>query len=323
MSILLVLDVPPAIRAVYHQGLLDAFPDQHFDLAPTANDVDPFLANAEILVTHGPYLRDRAAHMFANMPRLRFIQGVGVGVDNIVDVPTLRPEICVANIQGVHGPQMAEMALMLMLTHARQFPRSLANKSAHRWERWPARLLTGKTLGILGVGSIALATAQRCAAMGMRVLGISSSVRTIEGFDKIFPLSALPGIVGEFDYFLILTPYSAQTHHLVGASVLGAMKPDSYLLNLARGGVVDEAALLAALRARQIDGAALDVFETEPLPPDHPFWEIDNVMITCHQGAVHDRLAQQNLPIIIENLGHYLAGDFAALRHVVCAGNPA
>lgn len=321
MSILLVLDVPSAIRAVYHEGLLKAFPGHHFELASTADEVDPFLADAEILVTHGPYLRGRAAHMFANMPRLRFIQGVGVGVDNIVDVPTLRPEICVANIQGVHGPQMAEMALMLMLTHARQFARSLANKAAHRWERWPARLLAGKTLGILGVGSIAYATAQRCAAMDMRVLGISSSVRTVEWFEKIFPVSHLSEIVRELDYFLILTPYSTATHHLVGAEVLGAMKSDAYLLNLARGGVVDEKALLAVLRERRIDGAALDVFETEPLPPEHPFWELDNVMITCHQGAVHDRLAQQNLPIIIENLGHYLTGDFAALRHVVRAGD--
>lgn len=308
------------MRAQYHQGLRDAFPEAEFRLAATADEVDPFLTDAEVLVTHGPYMRKRAPFMFANMPKLRFIQGIGVGVDGICDVPTLAPHVRVANMQGVHGPQMAEMALMHMLALSRQYPRTVRNKDAHKWERWSARLLTGKTLGILGVGSIASATAPRCQAMGMRVLGISGTVRDIPGFDKVHHISEMLDVVSQLDYFLVLTPYTEQTRHLVNAQVLAAMKPDAYFLNLARGGVLDEEAMLDVLRNRRIAGAALDVFETEPLPPEHPFWDLDNCMITCHQGSVHDGSALQNLPTIIENLRCFLDGNHAAMRNIILPG---
>jgi D-2-hydroxyacid dehydrogenase (NADP+) len=320
MSILLLLDVPPTMRAQYLDGMQSAFPDQLFHLADKVADVDPFLADAEILVTHGPYMGKRADHMFANMPKLRWIQGIGVGVDNIVDRPTLDPRVRVTNMQGVHGPQMAEMALMAMLALSRQFTRTVQNKQAHRWERWSARLLDGKVLGILGVGSIAAAVAPRCKAMGMTVVGISGTVRDVPGFDRIHPTAELCEMVGKLDYLLVLTPYTPQTRHLVNAQVLAAMKPTAYFLNLARGGVLDEVAMLEVLRDRRIAGAALDVFETEPLPADHPFWDLDNLIITCHQGSVHEGSALQNLPTIIENIGHYLSGAFDSMRNIILPG---
>ena len=321
MSILLLLDVPPLMRAQYLAGFVGAFPNQTFHLVAKADDVDPYLADAEVLVTHGPYMGQRADHMFANMPKLRWIQGIGVGVDNIVDRPTLNKRVRVTNIQGVHGPQMAEMALLDMLALSRQFPRTVHNKQAHKWERWSAKLINGKTLGILGVGSIAAAIAPRCKAMGMTVLGISGTVRDIPGFDQVHPIADLLSVVPLLDHFLVLTPYTPQTRHLVNAEVFAAMKPTAYFLNLARGGVVDETALLQVLRDKAIAGAALDVFETEPLPPGHPFWDQDNLIITCHQGSVHEDSALQNLPTLTANLGAYLANDHAAMRNIIIPGD--
>jgi phosphoglycerate dehydrogenase-like enzyme len=309
------------MRKQYLDGMESAFPDQEFHLVDKADGVDQFLPDAEILVTHGPYMGKRADYMFSHMPRLRWIQGIGVGVDNIIDRPTLDKRVLVTNMQGVHGPQMAEMALLDMLALSRQFPRTVRNKLAHKWERWSARLINGKVLGILGVGSIAAAVAPRCRAMGMTVLGISGAVRDVQGFDRIYPTDELLSIVPLLDYFLVLTPYTPQTRHLVSAQVLAAMKPDAYFLNLARGGVLDEAALLDVLREQRIAGAALDVFETEPLPPDHPFWDQDNLIITCHQGSVHEGSALQNLPTIQANLRTFLAGEFSSMRNVILPGD--
>ena len=123
--------------------------------------------------------------------------------------------------------------------------------------------------------------------------------------------------VRELDYFLLLTPYSPETHNIIDAKVFAAMKPQSILINHARGGVVDEVALLAALREGRIAGAALDVFATEPLPQDHPFWAMENVLITCHQSATHDASVATNLPIIVENIRRFIAGDIAGMRNVV------
>jgi D-2-hydroxyacid dehydrogenase (NADP+) len=320
LTILLLLDVPPTMRQQYLDGVASAFPDKRFHLVAKAEDVDPFLEDAEVLITHGPHMGKRADELFNRMPNLRWIQGIGVGVDNIVDRPALKPHVRVTNIQGVHGPQMAEMALLDMLALSRQFPRTVHNKMKHQWERWTARLVQGKTLGILGVGSIAAAVASRCQAMGMKVLGISNTVRDVPNFDKIYPISEIVAVVEQLDHFLVLTPYTPKTHHLVDAKVLAAMKPSSYFLNLARGGVVDESALLEVLRDKRIAGAALDVFEIEPLPAEHPFWDLDNLIITCHQGSVHEDSALQNLPVIIENLSCYFQGRFSDMHNIILPG---
>ena len=314
---LLILDVPEVVRRRYHEGLAAAFPDLHIDCVGLVQDADPFLAEAEIIVTHGPYLRDRAAHVFTEARRLQWVQGIGVGVDGIADHPALRPGVVVTNMQGVHGPQMSETALLAMLALSRQLPRTVRNQDQEKWERWPARLITGKTVGILGVGSIAEALAPRCQAMGMRVVGISNGRAEVPGFDAIHPRARMLEAVATLDYFVVLVPYAPETHHVVDAAVFAAMKPGSYFINIARGGVVDEDALLATLREGRIAGAALDVFAVEPLPKGHPFWGFPNVIITCHQGSMHEGSAGQNLPVIIENVRRFLAGEGGRLINVV------
>jgi phosphoglycerate dehydrogenase-like enzyme len=151
----------------------------------------------------------------------------------------------------------------------------------------------------------------------MTVIGISSAPRKIPGFDRMVHRDDLIEAARELDYFLLLTPYSPETRNIIDAKVFAAMKPQSFLINHARGGVVDEDALLAALREGRIAGAALDVFATEPLPQEHPFWSMENVLITCHQSATHDASVATNLPVIVENIRRFIAGDIAGMKNVV------
>lgn len=212
---------------------------------------------------------------------------------------------------------MSEAAIMAMLALSRDFPRTVRSQQRHLWERWPARLLDGKRLGILGIGVIAEALAPRCKALGMTVVGITSVQRTVPSFDRVYARDELLAAVRDLDYLLVLTPFSPATRHLVDSAILSAMKPTSYFINLARGGVVDEVALIKALENGQIAGAALDVFEEEPLPQDHPFWTMKNVIVTPHLGGFYDGYADRALPVVEENIRRFLAGDATNMINVV------
>jgi D-2-hydroxyacid dehydrogenase (NADP+) len=316
-SVLLILGLPEALARRYCEGIRSAFPGLRVTLVDHVAKADPYLADMDVLITHGPYLADRADHVLGDAPKLKWIQGIGTGVDNFADRPVLREDVIITNIHGVHGAPMSEAAFGAMLALSRRIARSVRNQDRCKWEAWPSRLLTGKTIGIFGVGSIAETVAPRCKAFDMTVIGISSATRPVAGFDRMVHRSELLDAARELDYLLLLTPYSPATHHIVGTEIFDAMKPESYLINHARGGVVDEAALLIALQTGRIAGAALDVFETEPLPQDHPFWGMQNVIITCHQSATHEGTVQTNLPVIIENLHKFLGGDTKAMRNVV------
>jgi D-2-hydroxyacid dehydrogenase (NADP+) len=316
-TLLIILRSHERIRSQYYNGIAQAFPELTVNTVSNVADADPYLADANIIVTHGPHLEDKADHVFKRAPKLKWIQGIGTGVDNIADRLALPADVIVTNIHGVHGAPMSEAAISLMLALSRNLPRSLENKARHKWENWPSRLLNEKTVGILGLGSIAEAMAPRLKALNMTVLGITSGVREVPGFDRIYDKHKLIEVVRELDYFILLTPYNPGTHHIINAEVLAAMKPDSYLINLARGGVVDEQALLNVLRAKRIAGAALDVFAQEPLKPDNPLWDLEDVIITCHQSATHDNSARNNLPTIQENIRRFLAGDFKNMKNVI------
>jgi phosphoglycerate dehydrogenase-like enzyme len=206
---------------------------------------------------------------------------------------------------------------MLMLALARDLPRAMRQRNARKWERYPSQLLKGKTVGIFGVGAIARSLAPKCRSFGMTVVGITSAPRAMEGFDRMVHRDDLESAVRELDFLVLLTPYTPETHGIVGERVLAAMRPSAFLLNLARGGIVDEEALLNALREKRLAGAALDVFATEPLPEDHPFWSMDNVIVTPHLGGFHDQYAEEALPTVVENFRKFLAGDLDKMKNVV------
>lgn len=312
--LLALLSLPEKVRSQYHEGIKSRFPGIEINLVDHHSKVDPFIAEADVLVTFGPMM---AEHVLEKARKLRWIQALGSGVDGITDRPSLRPDVLVTNLHGIHGAPVSEAALAAMLSLGRGLARNLRNQQQRKWERFPASLLKGKTVVIYGVGSIAAELAPKCKAFGMRVLGISSTTRTLPGFDRILPRSELVAAASEANYLVLLTPYSEATRSSVGGEVFAAMKPTGHLVNLARGGVVDEEALMAALTTRRIAGAALDVFSEEPLPESHPLWAMDNVLITPHQGGFYDEYVNEALPVIEHNLRKFLAGDTAGMINLV------
>ena len=313
-NVLLVLTLPEAIRNRYRDRIAAVSDDLTVDVVDHHSKVDGYIANADILVTFGPMMSDR---VFADAKRLKWVQALGSGVDGITDQPSLPSGVIVTNIRGIHGAPVAEAALAAMLALARDLPRALRAQRKHAWERAPARTLDGKTVVIVGVGLISEALAPRCKALGMQVVGVSSTPRDIPGFDRILLRDALLEGVAEADHLVLLAPHTPETHHMIDARVIATMKPTSFLINLARGGVVDETALVDALRRGRIAGAALDVFTTEPLPSDNPLWDMDNVIITPHLGGFFDEYPDYALPVIEHNLRSYLAGDRADMINLV------
>jgi phosphoglycerate dehydrogenase-like enzyme len=217
----------------------------------------------------------------------------------------------------MHGPQMTELVFLQMLALSRDFPRMQRNQSAMKWQRWPQPLLQDKTIVIVGIGVIAEMLALRCKAFGMRVVGISESPRKPPGFDEIVPRSDLHRGAGLADFLVLIVPHSPQTERLIDASVLAAMKPTAYLVNVARGGVLDERALVAALRDQTIAGAALDVFRETPLPPEHELWSAPNIIVTPHIGGMSNVYLDQAYPIVRDNLRHFLVGQMSEMLNVV------
>ena len=313
-ALLIVLTLPEPVRMKYYDHLRAKFPELTVNMVDHHSKVGPYIETADILVSFGVQLAD---HVYKEGRNLKWIQALGTGVDGITDQPSLRGDVLVTNMHGLHGDSMPESAILSMLAFARNLPRSLRNQGRRKWERFPTGLLKGKTVGILGVGAIAESLAPRCKTFGMTVVGITSAKREVAGIDRMFPRDELVQAVKDVDFLVVLTPYTPETRGILGAKVFAAMKPRSFLVNLARGGVVDEDALLEALRQGRIAGAALDVFAVEPLPEDHPFWGMENVIVTPHLGGFHDQYAEQALPTVEENLRRFLAGDFDNMINVV------
>jgi D-2-hydroxyacid dehydrogenase (NADP+) len=312
----ILLTLPEPVRLRYRDGLLAAFPELRISIADHHSRVEPDIATADVLLTFAPMM---ANAVLQKAPRLKWIQALGTGTDGLHDLPSLRPDVLLTSVHGIHGDTMSEAAVMAMLALARKLPRALRNQQQAKWDRGaPSSLLKGKTAAIFGVGAIALVLAPLLRAFGMRVVGISSAPgRRVEGFDEMRASDDLAAAVRDADHLILLTPYSAGTRNAVDARVLGAMKPSAFLVNLARGGVVDEDALLAALRDKRIAGAALDVFTREPLPPDHALWAQENVILTPHLGGFYDTYPDNALPVVIENMRRFLAGRGAEMLNRV------
>jgi D-2-hydroxyacid dehydrogenase (NADP+) len=272
------------------------------------------LERAEALIGHHFQFDN---DLLSRTPRLRWIQSLTTGTDGILKLPALRSEVTVTSTRGMHGPQMSELVFLQMLALLRNFPRIQRNQAEGRWERWPQPLLFKKTAVIVGVGAIAEALAPRCQAFGMKVYGVSGSTRIPPGFDGMFARSELAKAAALADFLVLVVPLSASTENLIDAKVLAAMKKDAYLINVARGGVLDEQALIAALDEQRIAGAALDVFREQPLPAQHPLWKHPGVIVTPLIGGMSDIYLEQAYEIVRFNLQHFLDGRLDAMRNIV------
>ena len=313
--LLILLTLPPDVTEQYRARLSELFPELTIEVAAQKDKAEAALKAADILLTFGQMMKNLKLGL-EGAANLKWVQALGTGLDGITDQPALGPGVTVTSLHGVHGAPVSEAAMAGMLALSRDIPRFARNQDTQTWGRWPAKLLHDKTVGILGIGVIAEALAPKCKAFGMNVVGITSAKRAVAGFDRVHSIDELHDVLPTLDYLVLLTPYSAATHHMIDAKVFAAMKPSSYLINVARGGVVDEDAMVEALREKRIAGAALDVFEQEPLPAGHPLWSFRNVIITTHQGGFCDVYVDLALPLVEHNMRCFLAGDLKGMVNV-------
>jgi glyoxylate/hydroxypyruvate reductase A len=276
--------------------------------AATPSEAAELIGDAEIL-----YAWKFPSHLYARAPRLKWLQVMGAGVDWAA-VPELPASVVVTRAPGIFGPWMAEYVVGWCSWVTQRVE---TYREAQRQRRWldhvlPDRL-RGKTLVIVGLGDIGRAIARAARALGMRVVGVSRSGRPVREAERVYGVGRLARALRDADFAAILLPLTPETTGIIGADALAAMKPTAWLVNIARGAVVNEAALLEALEQRRIAGAILDVFASEPLPPHHPLWRMDNVVITPHISG--PSTPEEIAPVFNDNLARYLAGK--PLRHVV------
>jgi D-2-hydroxyacid dehydrogenase (NADP+) len=302
----------PSDAHVYAQGLSRELPPVRRIATSDVATAVAAAPEASVLMAKAHYV---SAALVAAMPKLSWIQALTTGVDSLQELE-LPPSVTITTARGIHGPQMSELALLYMMCLYRDMPRMMMNQRHAIWQRWGQRLLLGRTVVIVGVGSISETLAAHCKTFGLRVIGVTRR-REVAGFDELYPRERLREAAARADFLVLLMPYTPESHHMIDAAVLAALPNSAYVINIARGRVIDEAALIAALRTGGIAGAALDVFDTEPLPKTSPLWSFDNVIVTPRIGGMSDIYAEQILPLLLHNLRAFLAGDLSAMRNRV------
>jgi phosphoglycerate dehydrogenase-like enzyme len=233
----------------------------------------------------------------------------GAGVDALLPAPDLPEGVRIANARGIHGDHMSEFALAMILAFEKRIPLWLEEQRQHRWQRHGIDTVRGKTVAILGVGTIGVEVARVCAALGMRVLGTRRGGHPVAGVERVVAPEETSEILREADFAVILLPLTPETRGFVDATLLDALPRRAVLINLARGGIVDEKALQDRLEGGRLRGAALDVFEQEPLPEEAPLWDAPNTILTPHLSGWFNGYADRLAEIFIHNLHAIEAGE--------------
>ena len=317
------------IRVVVAMDFSDALIEELASLAPRLRverhfpQVSPNIwADTEVLYT------SRLVPLPEQAPRLRWIQLHSAGVNHLRDSPILAAEdVAITTASGIHATPIAEHCLAFMLAFACRLPHFQRRQTAVEWDRSdpPQDTLRGQTLGIVGYGSIGRELARLADCLGMTVVAMRRDLRhpvdsgryvepglgdpKAEIPTRLYPPQALASMLSVCDFVALTLPLTADSRHLVDAAMLDAMKPNAVLVNVSRGAILDEAALVSALAAERIAGAGLDVFEEEPLPAASPLWSLENVLITPHVSGKNRRYHEKAAALFRANLRHYLFNE--------------
>jgi phosphoglycerate dehydrogenase-like enzyme len=285
-------------------------PDAEVQTLSRRDDAYPSaLREAEVVV--GSIPPDHAA----DAPNLRWLQASSAGVYRLAE--QLPPAVTLTNARGVYGTPIAEHLVAMLLTLTRGIQAMIVGKQQRQWQR-PKQLteIAGRTCGILGTGDIGAAAAKRLRAMEMTVIGVNrTGGPCLEGFDELFSVEALDDILPRCEVLISTLPGTPHTRGLLHAARLARLPRGALVLNVGRGSTIDEPALVEALRSGRLGGAALDVFQTEPLPDDSPLWGLPNVLISPHCAGDTPRQAERLAEIFLDNLRRYRAGQ--PLQNVV------
>lgn len=275
--------------------------------------LDEHIPDTEVLITWSVRPEQiKSAH------KLRWIHSPAAAVHQLMYPELIESDVVITNAREVHGPVVAEHVIAQILALAKKMPQAVRFQQKRTWAQealWNelprVREISGATLGLVGVGSIGREVVKRASALGMRVIAVREhpGKGRPEGVESVFGPAQLDRVLAQADYVVLAAPITPNTTSLMNAERLRKMKTDACLINVARGPLVDDAALADALREHRIGGAALDVFPKEPLAADSPLWDLDNLLITPHTAALTEKLWSRHYDLIQENVRRYLAGE--------------
>lgn len=280
--------------------------DVEITLGQDAVTLRPAIRRADVILL-APRYGSMLVDLWPDIKQVRWIHTLAAGVESLPFDLLKTSDVVVTNSRGLYADALGEFAVAAMLCFAKGLRRLIHNQEQRHWEPFTVERLEGKTAGIIGYGGIGQAVGRRAAALGMSVV----SVRRRQEFGD----PTVEDLLAESDYVVLSTPLTPATHGLVSAERLAMMKSDAVLINISRGAVVDEAALVDVLTRRAIRGAALDVFETEPLPHDHPLWMLENVLISPHSADHTADAHERAMEFFLQNLNRFRQGE--SLENVV------
>ena len=291
----------------YLEGLRRDFPQVQFVLCPDRAQLPALMADAEVFF--GPVGPDVVQHA----PHLRWVQSISTGVDNMLAIPELvKGDSLLTGARGTHSACLAESVFSMIFAFTRGIRDSIRLQQRHQWSqsglRGGLRELSGSIMGLVGYGAMAQAISARACAFDMRIIAVDLYPAPAAEGVAVRGMDGLEDLLGKSDYVVVTVPAHPRTRGMIDARSLSLMKPDAMLIGISRGGVIDQAALADALREKRLWAAALDVFESEPLPADSELWDLDNLLISPHIAGGTQFEGRNVAEIFRENLSRYLKG---------------
>lgn len=252
--------------------------------------------------------------LFGVASQLKWVHSMSAGVEKLLFPAFSDSAVPLTNARGVFKRSLAEFVVLGMLYFTKRVRRLVENQRANKWDNFPTEFINNKVMGIVGYGEIGRECALLAKPLGVKIYAARRNpARSANDalLDKIFPSGKMADMLHEIDYLVAAAPLTPETHHMIGAAAFAAMKPEAIVMNVGRGPVIDEAALIKALQTKQIAGAALDVFEVEPLPAESPLWGMDNVFISphCTDRTVNPDWLDLSMQCFVENFQRYRKGQ--------------
>ncbi len=309
-----IRQVDSRLNVIFEPDLLGKpkYPADHYSVPERSAEQEArwraLLAQADILFdfdySHREDLPDLA-------PQLRWIQASSAGIGQYVkryNYDIRLPNTLFTTSSGIHARPLAEFCVMAVMMHYKRILPMLRAQAQHRWERFAGTDLEGRTMAIVGLGRIGVQVARMSRDLGMKVIGTNVESPASFVVDQFFPSERLHEMLPLADVLVLCVPHTPKTEKMIGEKELALLKPGAYLINIARGAVVDEPALIEALQSGHLSGAALDVFAEEPLPATSPFWDMENVLVSPHSASTSDRENERLTNLFCDNLRRFLDG---------------
>lgn len=303
------------ISIIRQNELKNSYPSNDFYFFDNINEALSELITADILITYGEDLND---YIIQQTKQLKWIQVISAGIERVPFIALKKQNIMLTNAKGIHFIPMSEYTMAVILQITRKTSELYQNQLDHKWDR-TIRIgeVYGSTLGIIGLGSIGQGIAKLAKAFNMNIIGLNTDGRDVPNVDNVYSYANINEVLTRSDFIIVVVPLTEETNNMIGESELKLMKETAYIINISRGQVVDENALISALKNKTIGGAVLDVFTEEPLPATHEFWSLENCIITPHLSGRSPMYMERALDIFQYNLERYLLSDFTSMKNII------